>query len=582
MAGRGLDRLAQPGLIKRIICSHFNFAPGIQRLIAGNQIEGYNIPLGPIIHLLRDISAGKPGHLSRVGLGTFVDPRFGGGKMNERTAEDLISLLTINGEEFLFYKAVPLNVGIIRGTTADADGNITMEREALTIEMLSLALAAHNSGGMVIAQVERVAEKGALNPRMVKIPGALVDCIVVSPPETHWQTTNTIYNPAYSSELRVPLTSIQPLGMSERKVIARRAAMELRPNCVVNLGIGMPEGVAVVAAEEKIADLMTLTTEPGIIGGIPAGGLDFGAGTNAQAVIDIGYQFDLYDGGGLDVAFLGLAQADREGNLNVSRFGPRIAGAGGFINISQNAKKVVFCGTLTAGGLVTSITQGRLLIEREGREKKFVNEVEQRTFSGSYAAQNDKDVLYVTERCVFRLTRQGLELVEVAPGIDIQHDILNRMDFAPIVHQPRLMDPRIFCDDLMGLGQDLLEFPFDSRFSYDEERNILFVNYSKFRMKTIEMVQRGRENVHTIVEPLHHKVYGVINYDGFELDPEVEVAYLNSVKEIGEKYFHSVTRFTTSAFIRTKLGEQFERRGVSPHLFESEEEARGAIRHPFQ
>lgn len=578
MAGRGLDRLAQPGLIKRIMCSHFNFAPAVQRLIAGNQIEAYNIPLGPIIHLLRDISGGKPGHLSRVGLGTFVDPRFGGGKMNEKTIEDLVDLLTIGGEEFLFYKAVPLNVGIIRGTTADADGNITMEREALTIEMLSMALAAHNSGGLVIAQVERIAEKGTLNPRLVKIPGALVDCIVVSPVETHWQTTKTTYNPAYSSELRVPLTSIEPMAMSERKIIARRAAMELRPNCVVNLGIGMPEGVAAVAAEEKVTDLMTLTTEPGIIGGVPAGGLDFGAGTNAQAVIDMGYQFDLYDGGGLDVAFLGLAQADREGNLNVSRFGPRIAGAGGFINISQNAKKVVFCGTLTAGGLQTSIVQGKLLIEREGREKKFIHAVEQRTFSGPYAAMNGKDVLYVTERCVFKLTKEGLELIEVAPGVDINRDILEKMDFAPIVRQPRLMDARIFAKDLMNLREDMLELPFGARFSYDDERNILFVNYSNFRMKTSEMVRRGQENVRAAVEPLHHKVYAVINYDGFELDPDVEEAYLDSVKDIGEKYFHGVTRFTTSAFMRAKFGEQLEKRGVPPHIFESEGDAKGAIR----
>jgi propionate CoA-transferase len=577
-AGRGLDRLAQPGLIKRIICSHFNFAPAVQRLIAGNQIEGYNVPLGPIMHLLRDISGGKPGHLSRVGLGTFADPRFGGGKMNQRTTEDLIGLMTVGGEEFLFYKAIPLNVGIIRGTTADSDGNITMEREALTIETLSLALAAHNSGGLVIAQVERIADKGTLNPRQVKIPGALVDCIVLSPPEAHWQTTKTVYNPAYSSELRVPLTSIEPIGMSERKVIARRAAMELRPNSVVNLGVGMPEGIAAVAAEEKITDLMTLTTEPGIIGGIPAGGLDFGAAMNAHAVIDMGYQFDLYDGGGLDAAFLGLAQADREGNLNVSRFGPRIAGAGGFINISQNAKKVVFCGTLTAGGLQTSIVHGKVLIERDGREKKFVNEVEQRTFSGPYAAQNGKDVLYVTERCVFRLTREGLELIEVAPGVDIKRDILERMDFAPIVRQPRMMDSRIFRDEPMGLRGDMLEIPFDARFSYDDERNILFVNYSKLKMKTREMFERGWENIRALVEPLGHKVYGVINYDGFELDSELEDIYLDSVKELSATYFHGVTRFTTSAFMRAKLGEQLEKRGLAPHIFESENEAKGAVR----
>ncbi|MFT3805082.1 MAG: acyl CoA:acetate/3-ketoacid CoA transferase [Burkholderiaceae bacterium] len=582
LQGRGMDRLGQPGLIKRVYSSHFSFAPGLQQLIAGNQIEAYNIPLGPMAHLLRDISGGKPGHLSRVGLGTFADPRFGGAKMNAKTTEDMIELMTVDGKEYLLYKAMPLNVGIIRGTTADPDGNITMEREALTIETLSLALAVHNSGGIVIAQVERIAERGALNPRQVKIPAALVDCIVLAPGETHWQTTVTAYNPAFSSEFRVPLTSIEPIPMSERKVIARRAAMELRANSVVNLGVGMPEGVSSVAAEEKVADLMTLTTEPGVIGGIPAGGLDFGAGINCQAVIDMGYQFDLYDGGGLDIAFLGLAQADREGNLNVSRFGPKIAGAGGFINISQNAKKVVFCGTLTTGGLQTSIVQGKLVIERDGRQKKFVDEVEQRTFSGPYAAQTGKDVLYVTERCVFRLTREGLELIEVAPGIDIQRDILDRMDFAPIVREPRLMDARIFRDEPMGLREDILEIPFESRFSYDEERNILFVNFSKYKAKTKELIDHGKDIIASIVEPLGHKVYGVINYDGFEIDPDLEDYYLESVQDLIRKYFHGVTRFTTSAFMRAKLGEQLEKRGVAPHIFESEKEAKNALRDTLQ
>src|SRR6266478_7128637 len=275
--GRGLNRLGEPGLIKRVIGGHFNFIPAIQRLVVGNQIEGYNLPLGPIIHLFRDIAAGKPGHLSRIGLGTFADPRFGGGKLNEKTTEDLIELMTVGGKEYLFYKAVPINVGIIRGTTADPDGNITMEREALTIESLSLAMAAHNSGGLVIAQVERIAEARTLNPRQVKIPGALVDCIVVATdPGNHPQTWASPYNPAFSAEVRVPLTSLAPMPLSDRKIIARRAAMELRANSVVNLGVGIPEGVASVAAEEKIAGLMTLTAEPGVIGGIPAGGGDFG------------------------------------------------------------------------------------------------------------------------------------------------------------------------------------------------------------------------------------------------------------------------------------------------------------------
>ena len=580
--GRGLNRLAEPGLVGRVIGGHFNFIPAIQQLIVGNQIEGYNLPLGPIIHLYRDIAAGKPGHLSRIGLGTFADPRFGGGKLNEKTTEDIVELITVGGKEYLFYRAIPINVGIIRGTTADPDGNITMEREALTIEALSLAMATHNSGGLVIAQVERIADKGTLNPRQVKIPGAIVDCVVVAKPENHTQTYGTVYDPAYAAEVRVPLTSIKPMEMSERKIIARRAAMELRPHSVVNLGVGMPEGIAAVAAKEKIGDLMALTAEPGVIGGIPAGGPNFGAATNAQAVLDMAYQFDFYDGGGLDAAFLGLAQADKEGNLNVSRFGPRLAGAGGFINISQNAKKVVFCGTLTAGDLDIAVVDGKLLIERDGKENKFIDQVEHRTFSGPYAAQTGKDVLYVTERCVFRLTREGLELIEIAPGIDIKRDILERMDFEPIVRQPRQMDSRIFSAEPMGLREEMLRLPFDARFNYDDEHNILFLNLSELAVKNREIIERYKDKIRSMVEPLGHKVYAVVNYDGFELSRDFEDSYLEAVQEIGDKYFHGVTRFTTSAFMRAKLGEQLEKRGVAPHIFESEEEAKGAARETIQ
>jgi len=450
---RGLNHLAHPGLLRRIIGGHWGLTPKLSAMVFAGQVEAYNLPQGIIAHLFRDIAAGKPGTLSRIGLGTFVDPEFGGGKLNQRTTEDLVEHLAIHGHDYLLYRAMPIHIGIIRGTTADPDGNVTLEREALTLEGLAIATAVHNSGGKVMVQVERLADRGTLNPRDVRVPGIMVDYVVVAErPEYHMQTFGEQYNASYSGELRIPLSALEPLELNERKLIARRAALELKPDCLVNVGIGMPEGIAAVVAEEGASGLMTLSTEPGAIGGVPAGGMSFGADANPSAVIGQPEQFDFYDGGGLDIAFLGLAQADAQGNLNVSKFGPKLAGAGGFINISQSARKVVYVGTFTAGGLRIKVEDGRLVILKEGATRKFVREVEQRTFSGAVAFRSGQEVLYITERCVFRLVKDGLELIEVAPGMDLDKDILAHMDFVPAIAKDLgVMNLAIFRPEPMGL-----------------------------------------------------------------------------------------------------------------------------------
>jgi len=577
---KGLNHLAQEGLVGKLICGHTGVCPELGKLVYENKILAYNVPLGAASQLYRDIAAGKPGNLTHVGLGTFIDPRVDGGKINELTksqGEDIVTVMNVKGRDYLFYHAFPIHVALLRGTSADPDGNITMEKEAMVLDALSMAQAVRNSGGVVIVQVERIADSGTFNARDVIIPGILVDCVVVGKPENHWQTYGTLYSAAYSCEQRVPMQAIPPLEMGSRKIIARRAVFELKPNSIVNLGVGIPEGVSRVANEERVLEYATLTAESGIIGGLPMGGLDFGAGINVDALISGNYMFDFYDGGGLDIAFLGMAETDAEGNVNVSKFGPRVTGPGGFINISQNAKKVCFLGTFTAGGLKISVEDGKLFIDQEGRERKFVRQVEQKTFSGRYAASTRQQVLFITERCVFTLCEEGLELIEIAPGIDLETQVLALMDFKPVMRRPpKLMDERLFRLRRMGIKDDLLNIPVEDRFTYHEEENTIFINLENYYLKSSEDVQELKRVVGAILEPLGRKVHTIVNYDNFNVSPHLVDEYIELVKYAAQ-FYESVTRYTTSTFLRMKLGDEMQKRGVAPHIYESREEARRAM-----
>lgn len=450
--GTGGDHYAHKGMLKRVIIPHYATAPKLAEMVLREECEAYNIPQGALVFLLRDIAGHRPGTITHVGLETFADPRNGGGKVNSITTEDLIEVVNIGGEEKLFYKAFPVNVCFIRGTYADEYGNITAEKEVATTELTSIAQAVRNCGGTVIVQVERVVQAGTLDPRLVKVPGVYVDAVVVADPKDHEQSVGKEYDPSLSGEIRASVSGgVTETPLDAKKIIGRRAAMELERDTVVNLGIGAPEYVAQVAGEEGTADYMTLTVENGVIGGIPQGGPRFGSSMNPDAVLDQGYQFDFYDGGGLDMAFLGLAQCDESGNINVSRFGPKITGCGGFISITQNSKKVFFCGTFRAGGLKEKVVDGKLVIDQEGKECKFLKQVEQITFSGKYAAKQGQQVKYITERAVFELRKDGLYLTEVAPGIDIQTQVIDQMDFVPKMDEVKIMDTRIFREGKMGL-----------------------------------------------------------------------------------------------------------------------------------
>jgi propionate CoA-transferase len=452
-ADRGFSQLGLPGLMRRTIGSNIGNEPRLGALVEANELESYSFPQGVLSELMREIAAGRPGLVTHVGLGTYVDPRQTGGKQNSRTTDDLVEVVTLRGKEWLLFHAFPIDVAVIRGTTADEDGNLTMEGEAVQGEMLAMAMAARNSGGVVIAQVRQLARRGTLPLRDVKLPGALVDHVYVDPDQ--WQTYITQDSPYYAGRLRKPVTDEPPLPLDVRKIIARRSLLEFPRGAICNLGFGISQLIGRVAWEEGVTDQLVLTVEQGIFGGVPVAGNEGGAGFNYQAMIDQPYMFDFYDGGGLDIASLSFAEVDAEGNVNVHAFEGRVRGPGGFPNISARTPRINFVGTLTAQGLELDISSDGVRVVHEGSLPKFVPEVRQISFSGRLARERGQQVRYVTDRAVLALEDDGLVLIEVAPGIDVERDVLGQMGFRPrVADDLREMDRRIYASGAMGLAAD--------------------------------------------------------------------------------------------------------------------------------
>ena len=446
---RGVTRLGEAGegLVTKWSAAHIGSAFSLNKLAVENKLECHCLPQGVIVNLWREIAAGRPGILTKTGIGTFVDPRLGGGKMNECTKTELVELREFDGEEYLFFKSFDLDVALLRGTIADEGGNISFENESVLNEGLAVAEAAKNTGGIVIVQVEYLAKAGTLAPKEIKIPGILVDYVVQATDKNAcWQTEGVYYEPAFSGKIKKPLHAIDPLPFDERKVICRRCAMELKKGDIINLGVGMPSEMGKILAEENIFDKVTMTTESGMVGGVPAALPNFGSAYNLEATMVHGDMFDFIDGGGLDVTCLGIGQIDEEGNNNVSKFGPRLTGPGGFINITKKTPKVIFCGTLV-GKAELEIEDGKVRIKKEGKIRKFVKKVEQVTFAGQYA-EKDQEVLYITERCVMKLIDGKVTITEIAPGLDLKNDILDVMEFKPEISKYlKIMDEAIFREE---------------------------------------------------------------------------------------------------------------------------------------
>ena len=557
--------------MKRAIGGHFGQVPLLGKLATSNQIEAWTLPMGSISRMIRAQATHSPGHITTVGLGTYVDPTPGigcGGAANQLALDsplqkELVTKLSIGNSDYLMCKALPIQVAIIRATTADSSGNLAFEHESLLCDQRNIAMAARNSGGVVLAQVKRLCAVGSLSSRSVGVPGAMVDCVCVVPEdqhdEYHPQSYATRSDPVLCGEIKSPADETPKMPLNERKVIARRASFALKSGKTINLGIGLPEGVASVAAEEGQLPFVTLTTEPGVFGGLPASGHEFGPAFNADAIIEMNQMFDAYDGGLLDMSFLGAAQISRVGDVNVSRMSAsKLIGPGGFIDISQSTRNICFTSTFTAKGLDIEFDgeEGSIAILEDGKVKKFVNDVYERTFSGDEAVRRGQKVFYVTERAVFRRTaaHDCLELIEIAPGIDLERDVLAQMEFMPAI-SPNLkeMDRRIFRFQKMGIE---LFGSLKDRVKYRSTDHSIFIDLfgiSLAREEEIEWFANALDQVLTPMTKKKGKADVIVTYDNFDLRSGLEEAYSAALERVEEKHYKSVKRYSGKAFRRAKL-----------------------------
>jgi propionate CoA-transferase len=441
----GLENLAHPGLIKRAIGSGYSFLKTSRytELLKQGAFEAHVVPMGTLYEILRDTGAGKDCTLTRVGLETFIDPASEGGRINDKSERSLASRIEIDGKTFLKYDRLPVQIAFLRGTTADEGGNISLEHEPVSLGVKSLAMAVKNSGGKVIVQVSRMTQSGALHPRMVEIPGIFVDAIVVDPEQP--PSGGALLNPALTGQTRLPIGHIEPVPKGLERIVVERAADEIEDDQIVNLGVGMPIGIPKILLEKGTIGRATFFPEHGSVGGVPGDRAIFGTNINPEAIIDSTQVFEFFCGGGLDISFLGFGQIDAAGNVNVSKFNGIVPGCGGFIDITHRTKKVVFCGSFNAGGVEMEIGGNRLTITSEGRYPKFVEQVEQVTFNGRQAMRKGQSVRYVTERAVFGLRETGLVVEEVAPGIDLQSQVLDLIPFAVgVLPDLKTMNPALF------------------------------------------------------------------------------------------------------------------------------------------